>query len=1392
MKDPQKKQSRITPKTIAYATLGLVVVLAFLFILTAPTILNRKLSQIKIDFQDETYQIQNKQLKFQPLKLGFSITGFEIVEVNQPSNHLFDCSLLSIQNINLYALIFKSEISAKRININESNTKFDINKLIDGKKEKTEEFKHLNFNRISINEVVLSNARIAYSSFENIKSAFTVPKVDLVLKGFEIKNTSNQTTSISISDFLLRANNLSVNIIEDSHRLNMDEIEVSLLNNEIFASNVRVVPKEKEDRKKMLYWANVPKISIKTNDLNNFIKPDSIDIELCQLDYPEFNIETPQNQSRTINLKNFNLSKLLKNELKQVSINRFVIWNGNATISDKKTQKIKQAISQINLKVFDLVLNDQSWNTPNRIFGADGILLDLGNYTFDNKDGIHRLSINELKFDTRIKNLSTNSISYSPIVSNNLNSTTDFNSMGIYMRDINFHEALQNLKLQASVVNIKTPDITLNIIKNRNANKTKSFSESVNQVFSSIEIGEVILNEGYFKLVSKGEKESDFKTRFDINLKKINSNKEAKSTQKRLFFAEKFEIQLEGTSISMPDNLHQLASEKISFSSDNDIATIKNFRVIANDNSLADTVKFRQLKQFANVTIPIIKLNNTNLYRLFNNQELIATSLLFSEPRFSIDQYGSKKKSLSSLNLEQNLGRYFINYLDKIDIERITLSEGKIYYTNFMPNNQESNWSNTFSLKLNEFHFPIDQPSNEEDILFSENIDLTLNKFNFDFPDGSHNLAIERLNLNTQAKQLKLNEIQFFPDYNNTDFGDLPYKLIFSSPSILVNEFHLKEFLAEEKFNVGNVNIETPNIQLIFPEKKTTKKTASTVEKTSTIEVNIENLNINNAALGLSRMDSDEEKMFSSIDFSTQLNDLSYKVSDKSFNFNHLIFDSDYFNYQLNDNYNLSLGQVYYNQGRRNFTAQDLYIGALKELRENTDKSHFDVSAKEINLSAFDILRVLKEQKLIGNILEIKEPRISQTPGLKAEKSDFDPYNLKLHKQIKDQLEAISFNKVLLSDAGYTINKEEPKYFRNIDITGVGFNVDTFSDDKELPFNFRALNLKLANYSGKTSNDYYSYSIRGIELDSKGTINLRQMALMPNYSRKEFFERKQYQDDYFNVSLRLAQLRGIDFRNFFKTNEFIAKSVDFDFEKVSIFRDKRLELPPDRRTKIPSQIIRELDQKITIEETTFQCDHLVYEEMEPQAREESHIFFTNLKGISKNVSNIPSTVSKKPQSSLNIAGDVFGVGKMNVDFTFELQSKINEFAFSATCGKMPLMLVNTISEPGLKLSIKDGINQRLEVNFIANEDSAIGNMRFYYNDLKVAILEQKKGQLREQGLVSFVANTLVNSDNPRQPGKPVEMGYFINQRDKQRSIIQYCWRSIFEGMKSSIGMKQKK
>jgi hypothetical protein len=104
--------------------------------------------------------------------------------------------------------------------------------------------------------------------------------------------------------------------------------------------------------------------------------------------------------------------------------------------------------------------------------------------------------------------------------------------------------------------------------------------------------------------------------------------------------------------------------------------------------------------------------------------------------------------------------------------------------------------------------------------------------------------------------------------------------------------------------------------------------------------------------------------------------------------------------------------------------------------------------------------------------------------------------------------------------------------------------------------------------------------------------------------------------------------------------------------------------------------------------------------------------------------------------------------------------------------------------------IESGQLKKLTVPFVlANDDESSGKLIFYYNNLKVMVEKQdeKTWSKIKTGVINFAANDIiVNNDNPTKSGK-LKTGTIYFQRKKQSSIFNFLWKSIFSGLKSTMG-----
>jgi hypothetical protein len=118
-------------------------------------------------------------------------------------------------------------------------------------------------------------------------------------------------------------------------------------------------------------------------------------------------------------------------------------------------------------------------------------------------------------------------------------------------------------------------------------------------------------------------------------------------------------------------------------------------------------------------------------------------------------------------------------------------------------------------------------------------------------------------------------------------------------------------------------------------------------------------------------------------------------------------------------------------------------------------------------------------------------------------------------------------------------------------------------------------------------------------------------------------------------------------------------------------------------------------------------------------------------------------------------------------------------------------ILNPILEPLALMSIRTGRVDEFKFNFSADQSKSVGNLYFGYHDLRISVLENKNGNTKEAKFASFLANSLLlRTKNPR--GKellPDEISFI---RDEKRSVLNYTWKSVFSGIRNTLGIKENK
>jgi len=125
-------------------------------------------------------------------------------------------------------------------------------------------------------------------------------------------------------------------------------------------------------------------------------------------------------------------------------------------------------------------------------------------------------------------------------------------------------------------------------------------------------------------------------------------------------------------------------------------------------------------------------------------------------------------------------------------------------------------------------------------------------------------------------------------------------------------------------------------------------------------------------------------------------------------------------------------------------------------------------------------------------------------------------------------------------------------------------------------------------------------------------------------------------------------------------------------------------------------------------------------------------------------------------------------------------------------GSLDATILNSLSKPMALVEVHSGTVTSLDFNLMGNDNRIKGIVRLLYNDLKIKILkkDEESADYKKKKVMSLMANIMVINANPGK-NKPVRIVSVSHPRDVYRSIFNFIWKSIFEGVQKTVGIDGK-
>lgn len=1422
----QKKQHRRNDPVkiltgISYILLILAGSMGVVLLLGSEMLANRFLPQIVSKQTDKQYTLSFTNLDINYFERSISVEQlvFQHDSATQAQNSkqtvYFETPQLKISKIRLWPLLLDRRLMARSLSIEKPDLKLGSNEKVDMKFLSSKQiapgdtlelpfFAELFFDTLSI-----LDARVDLDTLLGNKQ--TLQQVNVIANHFKLGGIkfTDSPFPFDVSDLLLTLDQFK-NVLPDSiHQVHIGQIRLSLLHHNIKALKVKLEPiSDTLKTNKVIYQLEVPDIQLISDHIDKMHILDTIRVKQLTFNNPDIRIRFGSLENKGTPLNEINFYELTGQRIQWIRMDQFNIKNASIALSPADDSLATQQFKQVNLFFEDLLIDSTSSTNEQRILSAANLQLDVGQYRLLHNDKVHQLIIDSLKIDTRLQKVSTGSVAFVPVQQQNRSNTTliSVNSNRVICEKVNFLEMYHHRKLPMQRLFINEPRIQVNFVQKQNIRKKRNNSslilDKISDYLTGVYVDETEINAGKIRLnyLDSNRKEGFFKSDFDINLVNLSVDSSTFEQSDKLFFAEHFDVGFNELTLQLADETHQLTSASILLSSSGKQALIKELHIQPREQKTSnDSTLYANKTELFNIRFPYISFEGANLHRAFFDKHLFIANMNIKNPTLDIEKYGEwKTDNPSGTPYQQSLYALIDDYLFSINIRKVSMENGLLNIKQHKIAEPLFELSNQFSINMEQFELDETSHTRPNKLFFSDEIDLVLKNHDFTLADGVHKISTREIGVLSSEKRIYIKQTKIYPDILSASFESMPLTIFAEIPDIQFTQADIFGFFNKGNFPVDQVIVSRPNMKLLMQKTGNRQSEQNDDQKIALLNefksFTANRFSIQNGKLELARYENHQSKAILTTQINFTLDQLNTSQDNGRFETSYHDFKVELANVLVNTgdkSHQLKLQGADYQLGNKTLNLKNLQFKPAIEGNSNDRSLEIDMQIPDAQIIGFDIRQLLKQKIVALENVVINNPALSFNDRRIENQQKFSPYKFDLYPYIQPLMNSLSAGEVQLNNAAITLNKPKNNRFSGINLTARNFLIDEQHTRKGKLLNAEQVKLYMENISGKTKGDYFAYKINQLQLNDQGDFSINGLQLQPTLSEKEFAKRKIYQADYFKISNMNAAGSGLNMKELLENNNYYMKEISASFEEVSIFRDKNFPLTPNLKTKLPQQALRELKQGLEIQKAQVQIAYFQFSELEPGAEQKSMVFVSDATADLENVTNQKTSLEKRPNMLGTIKGKLMGIGDAEVHLDMNILSFGNEFTCKAICGPMPLNALNPIAEPGLKISIREGMNQRMEVYFEANEDSATGNIRFAYNDLKIGVLSMRDGTIKEDRFISFLVNSIaLKTDNPK-PGRILIPARFTNQRDKQRSVVGYCWKSIYAGMKATLGIKDK-
>lgn len=297
-------------------------------------------------------------------------------------------------------------------------------------------------------------------------------------------------------------------------------------------------------------------------------------------------------------------------------------------------------------------------------------------------------------------------------------------------------------------------------------------------------------------------------------------------------------------------------------------------------------------------------------------------------------------------------------------------------------------------------------------------------------------------------------------------------------------------------------------------------------------------------------------------------------------------------------------------------------------------------------------------------------------------------------------------------------------------------------------------------------------------------LTLKEFAMLPNITRDSAFKEGNWQADYLTISGKELSVEGIQLKRSKGDSSVQVRNVTFDSLSIATARDKRLPFKHGVEKPMPTMLIQNIPVRVDVDSICLKNSHVEVHEISKVTNQEGVIPIDNINAVITNFSNYNNSTDSL---TIYANADIFGGTIRRFHYKEAYGDSLSTFSVMVAVSPLQLPKLSTAVTPLSAVKVNDGKADTLFASWVGNKYAAVGDMNFYYNKLKLELLDAKDFNHHSLKIrvENMLAGLLIKKSNDKN-----SKTYFV--RDREKFVFNYWVKTCLRGLLTSVGMKKNK